>query len=119
MKIRKALLIVESSKKAIDRSFNVLMKKNKKFSGVTLISFPDFQTLGKVISATRLELLATIRHEKPKSIQQLAKFVGRDFKNVYQDIQLLVEFGLVETRERSQGKATQPRVNFEELVLAA
>ena len=75
--------------------------------------------MGKVISPARLELLAAIRRMKPKSMQQLAKLVKRDFKNVYNDVQSLVEFSLVELKSKGRGKASSPTALFEELVLAA
>ena len=45
--------------------------------------------------------------------------VKRDFKNVYNDIKLLQELGLVELEERGARKSTVPRAKFSELVLAA
>ena len=93
MKTRKVVLSVESQKAAVDRAFSVLKKSSKKYAGMEIISFPDFETLGRVITGTRLELLNMIRHRKPKSIQELARFAARDFKNVYQDVKLLAQFG--------------------------
>ncbi len=119
MKTKRVLLIVEPPKRALDRAFDVMKKLEKKYAGVSIISFPDFDTLGKVITSTRLELLAAIRHQKPKSIQQLARFLKRDFKNVYQDLRTLEEFGLVETKVRTRGRAAAPLAKFEEIILAA
>jgi predicted transcriptional regulator len=53
---------------------------------MVIISFPDFETLGRVITGARLELLSAIRAHKPKSIQELARILKRDFKNVHQDV---------------------------------
>lgn len=83
-----------------------------------IISFPDFESLGRVITGARLELLQAIRIHKPKSIQELAKVVERDFKNVYQDVKLLAEYGLIELKEAGPRKASKPEANFSELVLA-
>jgi len=57
----------------------------RKLRGTTIISFPDFETLGRVITGARVELLNAIRTRRPKSIQELARLVSRDFKNVYND----------------------------------
>lgn len=113
------MLIVESPKKAMDRAFGVLSKPSKKFANVTIISFPDFETLGRVITGARMELLNVIRHQKPKSIQELARLVKRDFKNVHQDVKLLKEFGLIELKEIGPRRASAPQANFAELILAA
>src|SRR2546427_7101485 len=44
---------------------------------------------------TRLALLRVIRDKRPGSIYELAKLVGRDFKNVQGDLKLLEKYGLV------------------------
>ena len=66
---------------------------------MTVISFPDYETLGRVLKAARLELIAVARREKPKSNLELAELVCRNFKNVYQDVKLLAEFGLLVIQE--------------------
>jgi predicted transcriptional regulator len=119
MKIKKALLIVEPTSKAFDRAFKVLARPSRKFVGVTILSFPSFEMLGKVVTGARLELLTAVRKNKPKSIQELARILGRDFKNVYGDVKLLADFGLIDLKERGARKATLPVAKFEELVLAA
>lgn len=119
MKTRKAVLIVEPPKVAMNRAFNILAKHSKRFSGFTIISFPDFETLGKVITGARVELVSVIRTKKPKSIQELARFVERDFKNVYQDVKLLAEFGLIELKERGARRSSIPVSLFSEFVIAA
>lgn len=119
MKTKKALLIVEPPKQAMNRAFSVLTKPSKRFAGATIISFPDFETLGKVITGARVELISVIRHKKPKSIQELARLVDRDFKNVYQDVKLLSQFGLIELKETGARKASTPISLFSEFVIAA
>jgi predicted transcriptional regulator len=119
MKTKRALLIVEPQKQAMDRAFGVLTRPTKKYAGMTIISFPDFETLGRVVTGARVQLLATIRTTKPKSIQELARFVKRDFKNVYQDVKLLCEFGLIELKGVGSRGSLAPLAKFYELVLAA
>ena len=119
MKSKRVLFLVESPKKAMDRAFREMQKPTKKYAGVTIVTFPNYESLGKVITPARLQLLAVIRAQKPKSLQELARFVDRDFKNVYQDVQILEQYGLVETKTRSRGKASAPVALFEEIILAA
>jgi predicted transcriptional regulator len=119
MRTKRALLIVEPQKQAMDRAFGVLSRPTKKYAGMTIISFPDFETLGRVITGARVQLLTTIRAKKPKSIQELARFVKRDFKNVYQDVKLLCEFGLIELKGVGSRGSVAPLAKFYELVLAA
>ncbi len=119
MKTKKVMLLVEPQKIAVNRAFSIFQKKSKKYIGMEIISFPDFETLGKVITGARLELLSAIRAKKPKSIQELARFVERDFKNVYQDVKLLSDFGLIDLIESGPKKASSPVSKFSEIVLAA
>lgn len=119
MGTKRAMLVVEPQKKAMDRAFQVLAKPNKKYAGVTIISFPDFKSLGKVITGARVELLNVIRRQEPKSIQELARLVKRDFKNVYQDVHLLKEFGLIDLKEYGPRRSITPQSKFSELILAA
>ena len=119
MKTKKVVLFVEPSTKAMGRAFSELKKPSGKFRGMEMISFPDFETLGKVITGARLELLHVIRSGKPKSIQELARMVERDFKNVHQDVALLAEFGLIDLKETGPRRSVAPTAKFSEIVLAA
>jgi len=121
MKTKKVMLIVEPSKNALNRAFSVLKKPAtvKKYAGYEMISFPDFETLGRVITGARLELLTAIRENKPGSIQELARIVKRDFKNVYNDVKLLAQFGLINLVEDCPRRSASPIAKFSEIVLAA
>ena len=120
MKNKRALLIVESTGKAFDRFAEVLKSPAKsRHKGYIVLSFPSFEVLGKIITGTRLELLSAIRSHKPRSIQELARITKRDFKNVYQDVKILAEYGLIELRESGARKASHPVAKFTELLIAA
>ncbi len=115
----RALLVVEPQKQAMDRVFSTIRRPSARHAGMVIISFPDFETLGRVITGARLELLSAIRSHKPESIQELARLVKRDIKNVHQDVRLLAEFGLITLRQTGPRKAAAPRAKFSEIVLAA
>ena len=119
MKGKKVLLLVESPEQSMERAFATMKTRSNKYKGLVIISFPDFETLGRVITGARIELLHAIRIHKPKSIQDLAKIVERNFKNVYQDVKLLHEFGLIELKEGGLKKASVPKSLYSEFVLAA
>lgn len=120
MKNKRALLIVEPTAKSMERFVEVLKNPSKsKYKGYMILSFPSFEVLGKVITGTRLELLSAIRTHKPRSIQELARLTKRDFKNVYQDVKLLAEYGLIELKESGPRKASHPIAKFTELLIAA
>ncbi|MBI1865527.1 MAG: hypothetical protein HYR98_07380 [Nitrospirae bacterium] len=60
------------------------------------ICFLDTATLRGALSARRVDLLKALRKYGPCSIRELARHVGRDFRNVYDDVQLFLRAGLVE-----------------------
>lgn len=120
MKTKRALLLVESTAKSFDRISKVLKNPLKsKYKDCIILSFPSYETLGKVITGARLELLSAIRASEPKSIQELARLVKRDFKNVYQDVKLLAQYGLIELKENGARKASLPVAKYTELLIAA
>jgi predicted transcriptional regulator len=120
MKNKRALLVVETTSKAFDRFAEVLKNPaQSKYKDCIILSFPSFEILGKVVTGARLELLSAIRVYRPKSIQELARLVKRDFKNVYQDVKLLAEYGLIELKENGARKASHPIAKFTELLIAA
>ncbi len=120
MKMSKALLMVEPTKDAFERFSSFLKRPNKSmYKGYIILSFPSFETLGKVITGARLELLSAIKHQKPRSIQELARIVDRDFKNVYNDVKLLAEYGLIDLKESGPRKAAVPMAKYSEFLIAA
>lgn len=80
--------------------------------------FTSLEAARKVLTPKRLELLRTIRRESPDSLYRLAQLVGRDLKNVQEDVRALGELGLVsikKTRGTSGRATTIPRVRFKEI----
>jgi predicted transcriptional regulator len=117
---KRALLIVEPTSKAFERFADVLKHPSKSsYKDCTVLSFPSYDILGKVITGARLEILSAIRTFKPKSIQELARNVKRDFKNVYNDVKLLARYGLIELKESGARKTALPVSKFTEFLIAA
>ena len=63
------------------------------------IIFTSLEAVARVFSKNRMEILWAVIHAKPKSIYELAKIMGKDFKNVHTDVKLLVDIGLLELKE--------------------
>ena len=58
--------------------------------------FQDLETLLKILTPRRLELLKVLHDAGPESVRALAKRLQRDYKNVYLDVQALERVGLIE-----------------------
>ena len=71
--------------------------KGKTIEPVERIYFLDVKTMIHTLSNRRLELLNTLRQIGPTSIRAIAKQLKRDYKNVYSDVKMLKQIGLIET----------------------
>lgn len=66
----------------------------------------------------RLELLETMAaSDEPLNVTELAACVGRDKKNVSEDLKLLAELGLIDRERRGREKVAWPRANEIRIVL--
>lgn len=82
------------------------------------IYFDSIDNMRAILTNNRLLILKAIREHKPKSVYELAKILGRDLKNVNQDLKLLSEIGLV-TLERMETdkKRIMPHVDYSKILL--
>lgn len=58
--------------------------------------FEGISALRQLLSNEKARILHAIKHQKPKSIYELAKLLGRNFKSVNDDLKLLERFGFVD-----------------------
>lgn len=65
------------------------------------LSFATYGQLHSALTNKRMKLLECIAQHEGMNIRQLAKKIGRDYKNVYDDVKQLMQLGLIE----KQGKA--------------
>lgn len=80
--------------------------------------FTSLEAARKVLTPKRLDLMRAIRRDTPASLYRLAQLVGRDLKNVQEDVRLLASYGLVslrKTRGASGRPVTVPRVKYKEI----
>ncbi len=57
--------------------------------------FIDPTTFFRVLTKRRIALLKALHSQGVSSIRQLSRILKRDYKNVYQDVQLLKKAGLI------------------------
>jgi predicted transcriptional regulator len=63
------------------------------------LAFESWDTLARVLTGKRMELLRYVRHHEVASVRALAKALGRDYSNVHADVQALTAAGLLESGE--------------------
>jgi predicted transcriptional regulator len=91
-------------------------KKVKKEEG---IYFESIDAVRSVLTNNRLLILKTIKEKHPKSIYELSKMLGRNLKNVNQDLDMLFRIGLVELKkEKTDKDRVIPFVNYNEIMVA-
>lgn len=60
------------------------------------VVFHDVDELHRVTRPKNLELLRTIARDEPESIRETARLVGRDVRQVHDNLQELENLGLIE-----------------------
>jgi len=63
-----------------------------------VLTLRDLPLLLRTLTPARWALLERLAKEGPRSIYQLAKALGRDYKNVHTDVGQLAALGLIERR---------------------
>ncbi len=84
------------------------------------VYFTSIDAARNLLTHNRLALLRAIRTQHPGSIYELAKTVGRDLKNVQQDLRILEKYGLVRLSPASRvgnRRVKVPEAPFAEIAL--
>ncbi len=79
------------------------------------LSFTSYDDLMETLTPRALELIEAIRREEPASINETARVVDRDVKNVHEELSRLAQLGIIFFEEDGQRK--RPIVWFDELVI--
>ena len=79
------------------------------------LSFTSYDDLMETLTPRVLDLIEAIRREDPASINETARVVGRDVKNVHEELSRLAQLGIIFFEEDGQSK--RPVVWFDELVI--
>ena len=121
IKTKELKLYIENTdefKKKLRKELAAMDRGKTKRLSEDSISFQSLDQFRKFLTPKRLELLRTIRHKKPKSIYELAKFVDRTSENVNNDIKFLEQLGFVEVeRIHDIRKKSVPEVSYDKMTL--
>lgn len=82
------------------------------------LTFESLPVLLKNLTPVRWTLLEAVKRSGPMSINELARLLGRNYKNVHTDVTRLVELGLI-VRTREQQIAVEWDTITAEMKLAA
>jgi predicted transcriptional regulator len=80
--------------------------------------FDSIDAMRTILTNKRLLILKTVREQSPSSVYELAKMLGRDLKNVNQDLKLLADIGLVTLEKKeTDKKRVIPHVDYSKILL--
>ena len=91
------------------------LKRGESVDSTPTLSFTNYDDLMDTLPPRVLDLIEAIRREEPSSINEAARVVERDVKNVYEELTHLAQLGVIFFEEDGQSKA--PIVWFDELVI--
>jgi predicted transcriptional regulator len=120
MRVKNIKIAIKGEKELFDEVKDVWRKleRGEKVKKHEAIYFESLDAMRKVLTEERLRIVKIIKKEHPASIYALAKILGRDVKNTFDDIQFLAEAGLVELRKtKDVREKTTPEVNYDKILL--
>lgn len=106
MKVKR--VVVESLEELFSEVKDLVHKGEGK---IEFISVGSIEELNRILTPQRKRLLDVVRKYKPSSIRELAEKLGRDYKNVYDDVVFLERIGFLKLERR--GKRLVPVVDYD------
>lgn len=64
------------------------------------LAFGSWELMHRVLAPKRLEIVRAMTGQGPISIREVARRVGRDFKSVHSDVELLLSNGVIDRADR-------------------
>jgi predicted transcriptional regulator len=99
MKIKKIIIKTREDFNAETLDYARSLDRGEKRKPLKGEYFESLEAVRTFLTERRLEIWRTIRDKKPKSLTELAKLVHRDYKDVHQDVSILIEVGLVDLKK--------------------
>lgn len=118
MKAKKVTMGIKSLREGLNDfadTFKAIQRGEQVKSQPEGIYFTDFEAFRKAMTPQRYALLKMIREKHPDSISGLAEMSGRNIKNVSDDVNALVNLGLVEISRSGKNKA--PHLRYEKITV--
>lgn len=95
MKAKKIKIIIRSSDQLKSEMIEALKGSKRSIQKENEIIFNSVKSMMAILTSSRLEVLIYLTKHRPQSIYELAKGLGRDFKNVHSDVKKLSELDLI------------------------
>ena len=89
------------------------VEEGKEIEPKEKIYFLDYQTFFKVLTKQRIRLLKVLYEKEAISINQLSKILKRNYKNVYEDVKILKQIGLIKEDKNKKIYMPYSKINTE------
>jgi predicted transcriptional regulator len=76
--------------------------EGRRISPLRVLILQDLPSLTRTLTPARWTILERLKSEGPCSIYELAKRLGRNYKNVHTDVSQLIELGLIQRNEKTE-----------------
>lgn len=97
------------------RSAMAALEQGESIDSPPTISFGSYDELMETLTPRTLDLIEAVRRDEPQSINEAARVVNRDIKNVHEELSRLAQVGIIYFEE--EGRSKRPVVWFDELVI--
>lgn len=97
------------------RSALQALERGERVDTTPTVSFGSYEELMATLTPRVLELIEAIRREEPESINETARVVDRDVKNVHEELSQLSRLGIIYFED--DGRRKRPVVWFDELAI--
>lgn len=97
------------------RSAIQALERRETVDSAPTLSFESYDELMGTLTPRVLNLIEAIRRDEPESINEAARVVDRDFKNVHEELSRLAQLGVIYYEE--DGRSKRPVVWLDELVI--
>ena len=111
------VITVDDESSAYEEGLDAIrqLKDGRPVEQPAIVRFPDASQLTDVFNERTYALIRVIRDERPASIRETARLVGRDKKNVHEELTTLEALGVI--RFEDDGRAKRPVFPFDDLVV--
>ena len=119
MKVKEIKVIIRPLEEDLDEVVEAFKKieRREEFEEEKIV-VESLDVLRKILTPERMRILQVIKNEKPNSIYELAKLLGRDRAAVIRDLEVLQKIGLVEiSEEKDERGRKKPIVPYDEIVV--
>jgi predicted transcriptional regulator len=104
MKSKKVKFIIKSRAQLKEEIALALKGKRRHIQRDDEIVFSSVDSLMKILTKSRIEILIYLTKHKPNSIYELAKGLGKDFKNVHTDVRKLADLDLIILEKKNDAR---------------